>query len=66
MSKKSHDHRVQPEFFFVFEANGGSRHVQVTVPPTEECGGAPRESLASDVAKEHRDKLLAELHRFGC
>ena len=62
MSKKIEDQRKHPEFLFVFN-NNADQSKSVTPSENEQSSSS---SLSEDVAKTHRDKLLAELRDYGC
>ena len=64
MTKKVDDQRKQPEFLFVFnnKSDQSEPGASVEQDSVSRCHG----SLAADVAQAHRDKLLAELHEYGC
>ena len=61
MSNRGEDCWKQSEFWFIF-TNADQSH-SVSDPGGEH---EYTTSISEDVAKTHRDKLLAELRDFGC
>ena len=68
MSKEAEERRKQSEFWFVF--NNDPDQVRPALDSGEEDhpgkGNDCTTLISEDVLKKHRDKLIAELHEFGC
>ncbi|WP_422026534.1 hypothetical protein [Pyruvatibacter mobilis] len=62
MSKSVDTQRKQPEFLFVFNNNRD----EDTSTARSEVRQDDRAKRNEDVARTHRDKLLAELREYGC
>ncbi len=62
MSKKGEDRRQQQEFLFVIRGDAEQSKSKSMSEDRPNCSG----EITEDVAKTHRDKLLAELREFGC
>ena len=65
MSNKGEDRWRQSEFWFTFVNPDKIRSASDPEEKHEEEHEYTT-SMSEEVAKKHRDKLIAELHEFGC